>query len=103
MKWAVALCDFGVALNEIATPRQVGARNNIGGRDEIVAPSIGGAGCLPRDDKGAWWCTKETAKKSCRRDLQGQVSSLFLGSMSKTSIPAHGAFSTGKVPVGRGR
>ena len=103
MKWAVGLCGLGVELDEIATPRQVGARNDKGGRDEIVAPSIHGAGCRARNDKGAWWCTKETAKKSCRRDLQGQVSSLFLGSMSKTSIPAHGAFSTGKVPVGRGR
>ena len=129
--------------NEIATPRQVGARN----------------------DKGAWCWLKETATKSWRRDLQMRVSSLFLapvaetspdfsyrlvsaaghgspslrgtrmpkqsgrgmrlprpfsgarndtsvgglaptrgelGLMNKTTISVHGAFSTGRVPVGRG-
>jgi len=92
--------------NEIATPRQVGARN----------------------DKGAWCWLKETATKSWRRDLQVRVSSLFLapvaetspdfsyrlvfaagqrtgwlGLMNKTTISVHEAFSTGRVPVGRGR
>jgi hypothetical protein len=70
--------------NEIATPRQVGARN----------------------DKRAWCWMKETAAESWRRDLQKQVSSLFLGEMgvmSKTTISTHGAFSTGRVLVGRGR
>jgi hypothetical protein len=136
--------------NGIATPRQVGARN----------------------DKSAWCWMKETATKSRRRDLQMRVSSLFYGFMatvteatpdlscclvsaaghgspslrgiivpkqsgrgmrlprpfsgarndrsaggfapepesggemgvtSRTTISAHGAFSIGRVPVGRGR
>jgi hypothetical protein len=70
--------------NEIAAPRQVGACN----------------------DKRAWCWMKETAAESWRRDLQKQVSSLFLGEMgvmSKTTISTHGAFSTGRVLVGRGR
>jgi len=67
--------------NEIATPRQVGARN----------------------DKGAWCWLKETATKSWRRDLQMRVSSLFLGLTSETTISAHEAFSTGRVPVDGGR
>jgi len=67
--------------SEIATPRQVGARN----------------------DKGAWCWLKETATKSWRRDLQMRVSSLFLGLMNKTTISAHGAFSAGRVPVDGGR
>jgi len=103
MKWAVGLCGLGGGRDENDTPRQVGARNDKGGRDEIVAPSIHGAGCRARNDKGAWWCTKETATKCWRRDLHLKVSSFFLGFMSKTSIPAHEAFSTGRVPVGRGR
>jgi hypothetical protein len=92
--------------NEIATPRQVGARN----------------------DKRAWCWLKETATKGWRRDLNLQVSSLFLapvaetspdfsyrlvfaagqrtgwlGLMNRTTISAQGAFSTGRVPVGRGQ
>ena len=67
--------------SEIATPRQVGARK----------------------EQGAWGWLKETATKSWRRDLQMRVSSLFLGLMNKTTISAHEAFSTGRVPVGRGR
>jgi hypothetical protein len=49
--------------NEVATPRQVGARN----------------------DKRAWrWC-KEAAIQRWRRDLDLQVSSLFLASGAETS------------------
>jgi hypothetical protein len=66
--------------SEIAAPRQVGARN----------------------DKSAWCWLKETATKSWRRDLQMAVSSLVLGVASETTISVHEAFSTGRVPVGRG-
>jgi hypothetical protein len=91
---------------EIAAPRQVGARN----------------------DKRAWCWMNQATTKAWRRDLQEQVSSLFLAPlaqtssdfsylsvcatdqgrgrtrlMSKTTISARGAFSTGRVPVGRGR
>jgi len=52
---------------------------------------------------GGWWWTKEAATKSWRRDVRWQVSSLFSGLMNRTTIPARGAFSTGRVPVGRGR
>ena len=58
--------------NEIATPRQVGARN----------------------DKRAWCWLKETATKNWRRDRHLQVSSLFLGLTSETTISTRGAFST---------
>jgi hypothetical protein len=51
----------------------------------------------------AWCWMKERATKSWRRDLQMLVSSLFLGLTSKTTISPHGAFSTGRVPVGRGQ
>ena len=76
----------------------------------------------------AWCWMKESATRSWRRDLQMPVSSLFftpvkeslpafsyrsicrtgagrgwLGLMSKTTISPHGAFSTGRVPVGRGQ
>jgi hypothetical protein len=43
--------------SEIATPRQVGARN----------------------DKSAWWWMKEAAARSWRRDLQEPVSSFYFG------------------------
>jgi hypothetical protein len=75
------------------------------------------------------WCwMKETATKSRRRDLQMPVSSLVFGAgqgsiaslllpldlscwhgtrwirvTSKMTISARGAFSTGRMPVGRGR
>jgi len=49
--------------NEIATPRQVGARNN----------------------KTAWCWMQEAATKSWRRDLQMRVSSLFLAAAAETS------------------
>jgi len=92
--------------SEIATPRQVGARN----------------------DKSAWCWMKETAIKIWRRDLQEPVSSLvlapvaeapsdlsyrlvypagqgrgWLGLMSRTTICAREASSTRRAPVGRGR
>jgi len=80
MKRTVGLCNLAGEPTEIATPRQVGARND-----------------------GNTWCPmKETATKCCRRDLDEQVSSLFLGLTSRTTISTHGAFSTGRVPVGRG-
>jgi len=55
--------NLGGEPNEIATPRQVGARN----------------------DKRAWCWLKETATKSWRRDLQEPVSSLFLVPVAQTS------------------
>jgi len=67
--------------NGIATPRVVGARN----------------------EKNAWCWMKEAATKSWRRDLQELVSSLFLGMADNMTISTHGAFSTGRVPVGRGQ
>jgi hypothetical protein len=73
--------DLGGEPNGIATPRLVGARN----------------------DKNAWCWTKEAATKSWRRDPQELVSSLFLGRMTKMTISTRGAFSTGRVPVGRGQ
>ena len=73
--------NLGGEPNEVAAPRQVGARN----------------------DKDAWCWAKEAAAKSWRRDPQELVSSLFLGLMSKTTITTHGAFSPGRVPVGRGQ
>ena len=125
MKWTVGLCNLAGEPTQIATPRQVGARNDKGGRVEIVAPRIHGAGCLtrkdkgepgelgtpgiygagrlPRNDKGAWCWMKETATKSWRRDLDEPVSSLFLGLESRVNISTRGAFSTGRVPVGHGR
>jgi hypothetical protein len=57
------LRNLGGEPNEIATPRQVGARN----------------------DKRAWYWLKETATKSWRRDLQMTVSSLFLVPVAQTS------------------
>ena len=100
------LRNLGGEPNGIATPRQVGARN----------------------DKRAWCWLKEAATKSWRRDLQMRVSSLFLapvvetspdfsyrlvfaagqrtgwlGLMNKTTISTHGAFSAMRVPVGGGR
>ena len=96
----------GGAPNEIATPRLVGARN----------------------DKRGPRLINQAAIKTLRRDRQMLVSSLFLtpvkeslpafsyrsiypagqgegrmGLTSKTTISAHGAFSTGRVPVGGGR
>ena len=98
--------NLGGEPNEIATPRQVGARN----------------------DKSAWCWMKETAIKIWGRDPREPVSSLvlapvaeassdlpyclvsragqgrgWLGLMSRTTICAREAFSTGRVPVGRGR
>jgi len=75
--------DFyrGGEQGEIAAPRQVGARN----------------------DKVTWCWMKETAIEHWRRDLNLQVSSLFLGLMNRTTISARGALSTGRAPVGRGR
>ena len=73
-------CYRARAPAEIAAPRQVGARN----------------------DKGAWCWLKEAATKSWRRDLQMTVSSLVLGLTNGTTISTRGAFSTGRVPVGRG-
>ena len=67
--------------------------------DEVAAPRLVGAG----NDKWAWWWMKEAATKSWRRDVHWQVSSLFSGLMNRMTIPARGAFSTGRVPVGRGR
>ena len=67
--------------NGIATPRHVGARN----------------------DKGAWCWMNEAATKGWRRDLQERVSSLLLGLTNRTTISTHGAFSTGRMPVGRGQ
>ena len=100
------LRNLGGEANEIATPRQVGARN----------------------DKRAWWWMKEAAIKIWGRDRQEPVSSLVLAPvaqtssnfsyhlvcpagagrgwlrmMNRTTISAHEAFSTGRVPVGRGR
>ena len=103
MKWAVGLCNLAGEPTEIATPRQVGARSDKGEPHEIVAASIDGAGCLPPNDKGTWCWVKKTAARSWRRDLDEPVSSLFLGLTSRTTISAYGAFSTGRVPVGRGR
>ena len=51
----------------------------------------------------AWCWRKEAATKSWRRDLQELVSSLFLGMADNMTISTHGAFSTGRVPVGRGQ
>ena len=60
-------------------------------------------GCLTPETANAWWWTIEAATESWRRDLQELVSSLFLGLTSRTTISTHGAFSTGRVPVGRGQ
>jgi len=98
--------NLGGEPNEIATPRQVGARI----------------------DKSAWCWMKETATKIWGRDLREPVSSLvlapvaeaspdlsyrlvypagqargWLGLTSRTTICAREAFSNGRVPVGRGR
>jgi len=94
--------DLSVEPNEIAAPRQVGARNDKGEAGEPGTPGIHGAACLSRNDRLAWCWMKEAATKSWRRDLDEQVSSLFLGLTSRTTISTHGAFSTGRVPVGRG-
>ena len=51
----------------------------------------------------AWWWLKESATISWRRDLQKLVSSLVLELMGSTTISTHGAFSDGRVPVGRGQ
>jgi hypothetical protein len=51
----------------------------------------------------AWWCLNETATGSWRRDLDLQVSSLFLKLIHSMTISTHGAFSTGRIPVGRGQ
>jgi hypothetical protein len=40
-----------------------------------------------RNDKSAWWCTKEAATKSWGRDLQMPVSSLVLGHEIATPRP----------------
>jgi len=61
--------------NEIATPRQVGARNDKRGLNEIATPRQVGAG----NDKVAWCWMKEAVTESWRRDLNLQVSSLFFG------------------------
>ena len=109
---------------EIAAPRQAGARNDKREPDEIATPRQVGA----RNDKRAWCWMKETGTKSWRRDLRVPVSSLFLvpvaetspdfsyrlvcatgqrtgwlGLMNRTTISTHEAFSTRRVPVGRGR
>jgi hypothetical protein len=98
--------NLGGEPNEIATPRQVGARN---------------------DKRRPRWIN-QAATKSWRRDLQMPVSSLvlalvrqaspdlaycvvsragqgkgWLGLTSRTTISAHEAFSTGRVPVDGGR
>jgi hypothetical protein len=57
------LFSTGRSSNEIAATRQVGARNG----------------------KIAWWCTKEAATKSWRRDLQMPVSLLVLAVAAETS------------------
>jgi hypothetical protein len=61
-----------------------------GGRDLITRIEIG----MPS--------TRGAATKSGRRDLDKQVSSLFLGATSRMTISTRGAFSTGRVSVGRG-
>ena len=98
--------NLGGEPNEIATPRQVGARN----------------------DKRRARLVNQAATKTWGRDLQEPVSSLVLAPvaqtssnfsyhlvcpagagrgwlrmMNRTTISAHEAFSTGRVPVGRGR
>jgi len=102
---AGARTDFyaGGEPNEIATPRQVGARNDKRTPNEIAGPSTHGVECWASNDKRAWCWMKEAATKSWRRDLNLRVSSLVLGVGSKTTISAHEAFSTGRVPVGRGQ
>jgi hypothetical protein len=80
MKWAVGPCSLAGGLNDTGMPGHVAARN----------------------DKGAWCWMKETATESWRRDLDEPVSSLFLGLANRTTISTRGAFSTGRVPVGRG-
>jgi hypothetical protein len=98
--------NLGGEPNEIATPRQVGARN---------------------DKRRPRW-VNQGATEIWRRDLRELVSSLvlalvrqaspdlaycvvsragqgkgWLGLTSRTTISAYEAFSTGRVPVGRGR
>ena len=68
---------------EIAAPRQVGARNDKRGPRLIMI--------------------SHAAMKIRRRDLQMGVSSLVLGLTNGTTISTRGAFSSGRVPVGRGQ
>ena len=61
-------------------------------------------GCLTPETPNAWWWTIESAIEGRRRDLDLQVSSLVSGLNTQYDyFYAHGAFSTGGVPVGRGQ
>ena len=94
--------DVGAQFVGLASPSLRGAkrRGNLGGEaNGIVTPRFVGV----RNGKNAWCWMKEAATRSWRRDPQTPVSSLFLGLMSNTTISTHGAFSTGRVPVGRGQ
>ena len=71
-------------------------------RIEVGMPSTRGVGYSAYNDKSAWCWMKETAAKSWRRDLDEPVSSLFLGPTNRTTISTRGAFSIGRVSVGRG-
>jgi len=78
--------------NEIATPRQVGARNDtplvFARLTSVSRSNLLGAGIdrpSARNDKRAWWWMKEAATKSWRRDPQMTVSSLFLTMAAETS------------------
>jgi len=86
--------NLGGAANEIAAPRQAGARNDKRERNEIAARSTQCHECPARNDKRAWWWRKEAAMKSWRTDLDSQVCSLFLGFMTRMTISACGALST---------
>ena len=72
--------------SEIATPRQVGARNDtplvFARLTSVSRSNLLGAGIdrpSARNDKWAWCWAKEAATKSWRRDLQMPVSSFYFG------------------------
>ena len=79
------------------------ARNRLGNldreQDEIATTRLAGA----RNDERAWCWMKEAATESWRRDLQTPVSSLVLWAVDRMTISTRGAFSTGRVRVGRGQ
>jgi hypothetical protein len=82
--------------------------SDLSGRAPITMNSYRGGrlcagGRLTQATASVWWCTKEAAKKSWRRDVHLQVSSLVLRLMNRMTIPAHGTLSTRRVVVGHGR
>ena len=79
-------------------------KGEVPARAEFCHGGLSGAGEHVTQTTANVWCwPKEAATESWRRDLNLQVSSLVLDAVDRMTISTHGAFSTGRVRVGRGR